>query len=223
MRHKALYAWIAALLAAVALFTLDPMLDVRMSIWFYDGVARRFPGANAWWTKAVYDSIQVGSRIAAAWLLLCLVFPARRLFPFSRRAALFLLLALALGPGLIVHEGVKELWQRPRPDQTTLFGGEQIFAPWNEWSGQGGKSFVSGHAAAAFWVCALAFVVRRHQSRWMMGGLLLGALTGAARIAQGRHFLSDVVFAGIITFGVILLLAFILQVGKSGLPETAPQ
>ncbi|MFX9123683.1 phosphatase PAP2 family protein, partial [Acinetobacter baumannii] len=53
-------------------------------------------------------------------------------------------------------------------------------------------SFPSGHAAAGFWLISGAWVWTGHRRRWLTGGLLFGAVIGLTRIAQGGHFLSDV-------------------------------
>ena len=57
----------------------------------------------------------------------------------------------------------------------------------------GNCSFVSGHAAGAFFILSLSWVFR--QKRWLLLGLFLGALVGTGRVLQGGHFVSDVVFA----------------------------
>ena len=59
-------------------------------------------------------------------------------------------------------------------------------------------SFVSGHAAGAFSIMAWGMLAcRRRKLQWLWAGLLFGTLVGAVRMAQGGHFLSDVVFAAL--------------------------
>lgn len=68
----------------------------------------------------------------------------------------------------------------------------------------GGKSFPSGHTAAAF--LAPAFLIHRfgwHQVRFLAPLCLLGAiLTGASRIAVGAHWTQDVVAGAVLGWGV---------------------
>src|SRR2546426_744131 len=63
-------------------------------------------------------------------------------------------------------------------------------------------AFVSGHAAFAFSLVSFAFLLplgwRRKTA--IAAALAFGALVGLGRIAAGGHFLSDVVYAGLIVF-----------------------
>jgi lipid A 4'-phosphatase len=47
---------------------------------------------------------------------------------------------------------------------------------------------------------------RRTRWRWWSAGMVAGGLVGMARIVEGRHFLGDVVFAGLLIWTVCLLL-----------------
>src|SRR5262245_4094209 len=47
-----------------------------------------------------------------------------------RRACALVLLALALGPGLLVNGILKPLWGRPRPYQVESFGGARPYRYW---------------------------------------------------------------------------------------------
>jgi lipid A 4'-phosphatase len=64
-------------------------------------------------------------------------------------------------------------------------------------------SFVSGHAAIAFWVTAYAFLVpASHRLQAMGAALGFGSAVALMRVMQGAHFLSDVVYAGVIVVAV---------------------
>lgn len=128
-----------------------------------------------------------------------------------RRTALFMALVLAIGPGLLVNTVLKDHWGRPRPREVTMFGGNKPFLhPWQPGVSGQGRSFPSGHASAAFFLCVPYFVYRRRRpalaSAWLAGGTLFGAAMSAARIVQGGHFLSDTLWA----FGVVWLTALVL-------------
>lgn len=110
-----------------------------------------------------------------------------------RRALWFLMLSLAIGPGLITNTVLKDHWGRPRPYQLERFGGELHYVAPGVPSTQCDHncSFVCGHCAAAFWLISLAWIDRRRRRRWLALGLTVGALVSLVRLAQGGHFLSD--------------------------------
>jgi membrane-associated PAP2 superfamily phosphatase len=127
------------------------------------------------------------------------------------RPGLFLVILLALGPGLIVNSVFKEYWGRPRPREIVQFGGKKEFLhPWQIGIAHKGRSFPSGHSSAAFYLTAPFFVYRRNKPKvarlWLMGGLVFGAVMSVARITQGGHFLSDTIWA----WGMVHLTAVAL-------------
>ena len=124
-----------------------------------------------------------------------------------RRAATFLLLVLLIGPGLIVNT-FKDAWGRARPVNVEELGGDRRFTPALLPSDQCKRNcaFTSGHAAFGFWWMAPAFVDRRRRGMWLALGLALGLGIGLLRIAQGGHFVSDVLFSGWIVYGTMLAL-----------------
>ncbi|WP_010582770.1 phosphatase PAP2 family protein [Schlesneria paludicola] len=133
-----------------------------------------------------------------------------------RRGGLFLLLLLAIGPGLLVNTGLKMMWGRPRPLQCQDFGGEFAFHLVGDWSTYDlpNSSFPSGHASIAFFLMGPAFIINPKQTRmrryWLLGGLSYGLAMGVTRVLQGGHFLSDVLWAGIIVYFVAVALAWLL-------------
>jgi membrane-associated PAP2 superfamily phosphatase len=112
----------------------------------------------------------------------------------------YLLLVLALGPGLIVNGLLKEHWGRARPVNCVEFGGSQTFTPAFVFSDQGGKSFSSGHAAgSAYWVVVALVLARGLRRRYWLG-LAVGysLLVAWARLAAGGHFFSDILISWLI-------------------------
>jgi lipid A 4'-phosphatase len=110
----------------------------------------------------------------------------------GRKLALALCL-LALLPGLLVNQVLKEHWGRARPAQIGAFGGVRPFTPAFVYTGRQGGSFSSGHVAAAAYLIALAHLLRGPRSGWLLLAAVYTALVGFARMAAGGHFLSDVV------------------------------
>jgi membrane-associated phospholipid phosphatase len=118
------------------------------------------------------------------------------------RKLLFLVLSMALGPGLLVNVGLKDHWHRPRPVQTVDFGGSYAFRPWYRPDGGCIRncSFVSGEASAAAWLMAPASLTPPQVRPIAMGAALaIAAISGQTRMAFGGHYLSDVVFAILLT------------------------
>ncbi|MFA5242235.1 MAG: phosphatase PAP2 family protein [Sulfuricella sp.] len=174
-------------------------------------IGNRYP-----WVRLIYESDR---RLASAALLLCLILIAgsfvhawRGRWP-SRGAGVFLLLSLLLGPGLMVNLGLKEHWGRARPTQTADFGGPKIFTPALKPAAncQNNCSFVSGHASVGFWWLALGLAWPAWRMRAMALGLGLGGLFGLARILQGGHFASDVIFSLLVVWGMAELLAWVFR------------
>ena len=128
-----------------------------------------------------------------------------------RKICVFFVLALILGPGLVVNAAFKDNWGRPRPRQVEQFGGKEKFEPVLHFdSASDGKSFPCGHCSMGFYFLALYLVLRRVRSRWwlpvLLATLLFGAGIGMARIVQGGHFLSDVVWSGGMSFVAFFVL-----------------
>jgi lipid A 4'-phosphatase len=208
---RAVAAFGAALVAAAALFLFFPGIDLWAAGLFYrpgDGFFLSSWGP----VRAVYaavpyltDAVVIG--VVALYLLG--LRRGRPVWRFDGRGAAFLLLALALGPGLLVNTVLKDHWGRARPTQVTEFGGTQIFSPAPLPADQCARncSFPAGHPAMWFYLVSFALLLQdRRRSAAAGAAVAVGALVGVARMAQGGHFLSDVVFSGLLVCGVSLLL-----------------
>jgi lipid A 4'-phosphatase len=142
------------------------------------------------------------------------------------RPGLFLVILLALGPGLIVNSVFKEYWGRPRPREIVQFGGKKEFLhPWQKGVAHMGRSFPSGHSSAAFYLTAPFFVYRRRNpgiaSLWLIGGLCFGLMMSVARIAQGGHFLSDNLWAWGMVHLTAVTLYYLLRLDRDEAPSAA--
>jgi membrane-associated phospholipid phosphatase len=130
----------------------------------------------------------------------------------SIRPAIVILLGLAIGPGLLVNVVLKDHWHRPRPRQTLGLGGDFTYVPPFR-IGPVGKSFPCGHSAIGFACVALAALVETRRARVrgavVASALALGALLGLGRVATGAHFVSDVVWSGVLTCGSVLFAAWV--------------
>ena len=209
-RCVATYA--AALALVAAIFLLFPGIDLWASGLFYRPESRFF---LADWApvRGVYRAVPYIVEIVAigvpALFLVSLV-RGRSFGQLDIRATAFLLLSLALGPGLLVNAALKDHWGRARPAQVVEFAGTQHFTPALMPADQCTRncSFPAGHPAMGFYLVSFAFLVRDPRRRRVAEGAAIaaGALIGLARMAQGGHFLSDVVFSGLLVYGTSWLL-----------------
>ncbi|MEP2555820.1 MAG: phosphatase PAP2 family protein [Rhizobiaceae bacterium] len=119
-----------------------------------------------------------------------------------------------VGPLLVVNLMLKEYWGRPRPVQTLFFGGDNPYIVPGDISNfcQSNCSFVSGEAAAAFWMLALMFYFAgRNRKRFLIVATVLAAAISFLRVIFGRHYISDVVTAGLISIFLIAFAVWLLQ------------
>jgi membrane-associated PAP2 superfamily phosphatase len=141
-------------------------------------------------------------------------------FHYLHRYFLVIVLTAVIGPGLLVNGILKSYWGRPRPRQVQELGGQWEYRHLYQPGIPGrGESFTCGHCAMGFLFCSL--LVFRRKNTWIAfaggtSGLVLGGLLGAARVVQGAHFPSDVLWSlGIVLMTIISLYYLVLQV-----PET---
>ncbi len=204
--------------AALLLFTALPGIDLWFSGLFFHPDSGFFladwPPVRLLFRSAPY--------LTGAFVLFAVAagarhyFGQRTLLGCDARAALYLVLALAIGPGLLVNTILKDHWGRARPSQIVEFGGDKQFTPVLVPSRQCERncSFSSGHAALGFSLVAFAFLPaeRRRRRLAIACAVAAGSLLGLARIVQGGHFLSDVVLSGLLVTATSWLLHRLVMV-----------
>ena len=210
--RASLPGWLLALFVATAVvFAVFPQIDLATSRLFTDA-SGRFPLQHDVVLTVANRAVHWGSRLAALTLLVLAIVAwlpprtpglrVRKKLAKRRREILFLLVALALGPGLVVNTVLKDNSGRMRPINVTEFGGPGNFTSAFARATQCRRNcaFVSGHAAVASFLFAGWFIARSRRARrgWLAGGVLLGLMVGSFRIMTGSHFLSDVVMAMIL-------------------------
>lgn len=205
---------------AVLLLSALPQVDLWFSGLFYR------PGSGFFLANAAPVRFLFASAYFIAWALGLFTvaaaarhyFGQRTLLGCDARAAIYLALALALGPGLLVNGILKEHWGRARPSQIIEFGGNKQFTPALVPARQCERncSFSSGHAALGFSLVAFAFLVpdRRRRRLAVAGAIAAGSLFGLGRIVQGGHFLSDVVLSGLLVTATSWLLHRAIMVAE---------
>ncbi len=202
---------VAALVGVV--FGVHPQFDLDVSALFFDANKRTFAMGGQAWTLYLRDaaSALIALLVAPAFVAIVgkLILPRRRML-IGGRAALLLIVTLALGPGILANKIFKEHSGRMRPVDVTQFGGTDCFTPW--WDPRGpcteNCSFIAGEPSGAFWTLAPAALA---PPQWRLlaygAALAFGAFVGDLRIAAGGHFFTDVMFAGVFMF----LLAWIVH------------
>jgi lipid A 4'-phosphatase len=216
-----LAALAGALAAVAAVFAIWPGLDLAATHAFYDHGG--FIGASAW-TRLARDVFRIFPFVVLG--VLIVLYLARRFgLPVPRapngREIVFLVASLALGSGLIVNLGMKDHLHRPRPVHVAEFGGTESFQPWYRFDGACRKNcgFASGEAASAFWLVAPALLAPPpFQAAAVAAAVLFGAGASALRMAFGGHFLSDVLFGGLISLIVVFAVRRVMGCARPGPP-----
>jgi lipid A 4'-phosphatase len=209
---KAFVVYLGMVAVTLAIFFFAPRVDLATSGLFYEP-ERGFVLAS--WPPIVllFHAIPwiaggtlILAAVGASWLLLL----GRPLWRLDRKALIFLVASTAAGPGFLANTLLKDHWGRARPIQIEAFGGTHHFTPAPLPAAECDRNcaFVSGHAALAFSLVSLAFLLPPGNSRrrGVAAALGFGVLVGLGRIAQGAHFLSDVVYAGLLAYGTTALL-----------------
>lgn len=207
--------WLGLVVLTTVPFWLTP-LDVIVTGWFYQ------PACGGTWLLDCYPLFRTLFYDSVPWLTGLLLFGSvllmvgtlfyqRQRWAGLRRQALYVLLVLVLGSGLVVNAVFKEHWGRPRPVQIEAFGGDKPYAPPGYYvAGNRGHSFPSGHVSVGVACLAFWFLWRREHPRRarvaLYSALALSIAIGLTRMAAGGHFLSDVIWAGWMVAGVALLL-----------------
>lgn len=210
--------WPAAGLLAMSFIFRWTSLDLEISKLFFDRASTQWswffsPTCTFFYRSGTYPAFCLVI-VGVLLLLAGLVIPEKTDW---RKAGVFLVLVICIGPGLIVNYAFKQHWGRPRPHQLAEFGGAHAFTP----LGSPGhlathnSSFPSGHAAVAFYLIAPAFLVHGRRPRLANGllamGLAFGTCMSVTRVVQGGHFASDVMWsAGIVYLTCVAMARWIL-------------
>ena len=203
--------WLSAspcrwLLPVLAVFVVFPGIDLIVSGWFFldnHFYLRHYRLFE--FVRAAVPPLTFGGLLFTALLGVAAAIFHEPFLGIEPRTVFYLLVSLVAGPGLLVNGLFKEHWGRARPFDLVAFGGNKAFTPALVISDQctHNCSFVSGHAALAFWTVAFALLFRKPWRCVAVAmALLYGFLVGLVRVAQGSHFLSDVVFAAALSVGV---------------------
>ncbi len=190
-------------------------LDISVQSWFYRSGEWKIGDYRLFSVLYHWGNIPALLLVIGSIVAYLLSFSKPKL-AVNRRSYIYLALCLAIGPGLIVNTLLKDQWGRPRPRELVQFGGtEQYERPLQIDPESDGKSFPCGHATMGYYFFALALVIRKRKrvlsALVLISAAVYGSLIGLARMAQGGHFLSDVIWAGALIYFVSYFLYLIFN------------
>lgn len=215
------YLWHVGLplaLAIVALVLFEQTdIDRRVTDIFYDAAAQRFPLRHAWFLEAVMHHwakylLVVTAFGAFAGFLLSFALPELKAL---RARLLFVFLVMTCGPAGV--RWLSSVSNEYCPNDLAVYGG---FAPYRHTVESPAPNIEPGHcwpdrqASGGFSLLAFYFGWRARHRRLALAalgiGVACGLAFGAGRLAQGAHFLSHIVWSGIVVWGVALVLYRVL-------------
>ena len=221
--------WLAALLISAVVFTAAPEIDITVSRFFFRD---HFILSDLTTVDVFRRGLLWGAALPCVVALIA--FSARLIrkpiFGFGPAPVHFTLLLHIVGPGMLVNGFLKQTSGRARPEYITDFGGTADFTPALLFADQcsGNCSFVSAETSALTASAISAFVLtsgvaNNTHARYIRILSLIGLGTiGVLRMALGRHFLSDVVFAVLLTLGCAIALAHFFARQHNSIRHTAP-
>ncbi len=218
----------AITILALVIFALFPEIDLKVThFFFFDG---QFPlrgnvsPLHNVGSLALDYTVRICCILSALICLGAIVFQYTRKFipavlqnlgdklrsyiKFTNKQLKYLFLVIVITPGIIVHWVMKPIWERARPVNVTEFGGEKTYTTfYHLHAHMDGNSFPSGHAAMAFALVALGYMVAPEKRKKVLFITICYAiLASACRVWQGSHFISDVTFSGLLTLWTIIIM-----------------
>jgi membrane-associated PAP2 superfamily phosphatase len=216
---------IIPLVLLAGLFAMEnTSIDQIISNWFYDRSAHAFPLRHAFFFDTVLHHwakylVILATCVIVGALLLTWIIPALARW---RSTLLFLALAMTLAP--LTVSLLKLVTDRPCPWDFIEFGGAEPYTQLFQFRGTAharGLCFPAGHAATGFALMAFFFVFHRERRdalarAALLAGVLAGVLLGVSRIAQGAHFMSHVLWSGLVCWLVMVSLYAVLFTPRPG-------
>ena len=201
------------IIVTILIFTITD-LDITSARWFFhSGEKNPWPVASqSLWLLFYSSAPWITGSLAIAGTTALIAGLLRKDARKFRTHGLFILLCVAIGPGLIVNGILKDHWGRARPRQIIEFGGKHQYTQPLLPAGAHGKSFPCGHCSVGYLYGAGWWLWRRRYPKIaalsLVTGLALGTLLGFGRLAAGGHFLSDNLWSGLIALGVAHVLYY---------------
>ncbi len=193
-------------------------IDIAWQKPYYTTAKGWFMGDWPFWHFIYKYGIFVGYLLAFSALVVVSLSYWKKALVVWRKAALFMLLIVIVGPGILVNGTFKDHWGRPRPREIVQFDGvEQFHKVWVK-GDTGGKSFPCGHASMGFFMSIPFLFLRKRYRSWawtfFIFGTLYGLLIGYARMIAGGHFASDVLWAAGMVWLPAILFYHLLKINE---------
>jgi lipid A 4'-phosphatase len=193
-------ALLCGALAAIA-FLVFPEIDLAVARLFYRG-GGEFVGQSLAFkvVRTAFAVLFYTSIVAVLMGILMTRRGSRTWLKLAFSQWLYMAICLGVGPGLVANVILKDHFGRARPKHVAEFGGTKAFSPplipSEECSSN--CSFIGGEAAATFAPFYAASLVLPPSAPWLLAvGTICGLACGLVRVAQGAHFLSDIIFSGV--------------------------
>ena len=184
-------------------------LDCIIASLPYNTSAHKFYGELSVWCRVIYNMVPIITILMVVGLLALWLTKNNFHNPHQiKKFVIITTLSLVIGPGLIVNVGLKNHWGRPRPYQ--VLRDNKIYKPFYmpSFNNHEDNSFPSGHAAIGFFLGMPLIILKRKRIGFTVS-IIGGSLIGMVRILQGGHYLSDVIFSGIVVISTTCFLVHI--------------
>jgi len=175
--------------------------DFQIQTWIYEkGEGSWALGDSGFWKFLYYAAPYASVILTLVALVAWIAGVGRPKLSRWRKLSAYWILSMGIGPGLITNLILKDHWVRPRPRMLEDFGGDFVFERLLHMDlSSYGKSFPCGHATIGFVFFSLGVLLWRSGKTWGKRtgyfALIFGLLIGVARMLQGGHFASDVIWA----------------------------
>lgn len=203
--YKDNFAWLLPIALIFVITPFTPYIDLAVTKYFYDP-NQGFSSHPFYTFMYKYGPLPADITTAGAIIVFMASYISKK-FKNWRHPALVLILTMGIGSGIFIHGILKDHWGRPRPKQVIEFGGTQSFRPYYHPNifnqPEPSKSFTCGHCSVGFYFFALALIGRSLRNRLLFWSgliltLFLGVSLSVTRIAQGGHFVTDILFSALI-------------------------
>lgn len=220
--------WLLPVVIMAVITPLTPFLDLFFARYFYENTHyNSTPFYDFLFNYGIIPAWIISTIAVVVYLLSYVIKAWKKWRPY----ALLWILVMMIGAGFIIHTVLKDHWGRPRPRQVIEFGGMQPFRAWYEpnffHQPEPSKSFPCGHCTMAFCFFATAVISKRLGSSTFFYGsiaiaVVFGILMGVTRMAQGGHFLSDVLFTALIMWLTAITAEWMLFPNNRNSPHERP-
>ncbi|MFA5983447.1 MAG: phosphatase PAP2 family protein [Methylococcaceae bacterium] len=209
-RWQELFILLALAVLTTPVFWLTD-LDRQAAALFHQAGTQGNPWPNQhWWLwRYLYEYAFTATIMVAVIALLLAVFSHKFavLMPY-KKPALYILLVIVLGPGLMINLIFKDHWGRPRPVHITDFGGQYQYIPPLQIGHTPEKSFPCGHCSVGYLLFTLYFLSSKRKALYFGIALGLAMVLAITRMSAGGHFVSDILWSGYLVFFVAWLVYY---------------